>query len=157
MIELTTGVLLLVSSFYGSGDASVQVANAISSTESEKGIEVIKQNSFTINDPKVMENYLRNEYVDRPVLVEIARCESSFRHYDKDGKVIRGKANKADIGIMQINEKYHTEAALKLGYDLSTVNGNVAYAKYLYDKEGTRPWSASESCWSKVGNTLAKN
>jgi hypothetical protein len=89
-------------------------------------------------------------------LAEIAKCESTFRHFLPNGEVIRGKVNKDDVGVMQINEKYHKDTATKLGFDLETINGNLAYAKWLYEKEGTYPWISSSACWNdKVTSTLA--
>jgi len=157
MTELTTGVLFLMSSLYGSGQTNSQVANAVSaSPASQEVASGSTEQIFTTNDPKEMESFLRKEYADTPILVDIARCESSFRQFDKDGNVIHGLANKADVGVMQINEAYHSDMAAKLGFDLHTVSGNVAYAKHLYEEQGTKPWSASEKCWS-VANTVAKS
>lgn len=158
MTEFTTGVLFLMSSLYGSGQAEAHIANiANASTEPKQVIsENLKDSEiFTTNNPVVMEKYLRQVFSDDPILVEIARCESEFRQYDKDGIVVRGRVDRADIGVMQINERYHDETAKKLGLDIHTITGNVAYAKYLYEKEGTKPWSASKPCWS-VGNSIAK-
>ncbi|HRH25935.1 MAG TPA: hypothetical protein PLF31_00455 [Candidatus Paceibacterota bacterium] len=84
-----------------------------------------------------------------PILAEIAFCESTLRHYDSSGKVLRGKVDSADVGVMQINERYHKKTAEKLGLDLLTLEGNLAYAEYLYKKSGSQPWSASKPCWSK--------
>jgi hypothetical protein len=100
-------------------------------------------------DPKEVEKYIREKYADTPILIEIARCESTFRHEDKQGNVLRGRVDKADVGVMQINERYHLEKAKSLGFDLHTIQGNTAYAEYLYEKEGAKPWSASAKCWSK--------
>lgn len=156
MTELTTGVLLLVSSLYGSGQADGHVANiSTASTDHEQEIaEQYRNEALTTTDPIVMEKYLRNEFANDPILVEIARCESNFRQFDKDGDLVLGMVDKADVGVMQINKRYHAETAKKLGLDLHSVEGNVAYAKYLYAKEGTKPWSASKKCWS-IGNTVA--
>ncbi len=85
-----------------------------------------------------------------PVLLAIAQCESSFRHYDTDGTVLRGAVNPADVGLMQINEKYHGDKAVELGFDLETPEGNMQYAKWLYEKEGGQPWISSSSCWKKT-------
>ena len=41
------------------------------------------------------------------------------------------------------------EVAEKLGLNLKTLRGNMAYAKYLYEKEGVAPWKSSSSCWDK--------
>jgi hypothetical protein len=84
-----------------------------------------------------------------PVLKKICTCESGLNHFDKDGNVLRGNSNKDDIGICQINQYYHSEKPKELGLDIHTMEGNVAFAKYLYETEGTTPWNASRSCWAK--------
>lgn len=50
---------------------------------------------------------------------------------------------------MQINETYHLDQALSLGIDIYSLEGNMAYAKYLYDKKGSGPWVSSSKCWKK--------
>lgn len=95
-------------------------------------------------------------FADIPVLIDIAKCESRFKHTDEDGNITRGEANKYDVGVMQINEKYHLEESKKLGYDIYTLDGNMAYARYLYEKQGARPWLSSSKCWSQYRN-IAKN
>ncbi len=87
-------------------------------------------------------------------MVQVARCESMFRHDLSDGSVLRGKVDSADTGVMQINKRYHESTALKLGLDLENIHDNLAYARILYEKQGTQPWNASRSCW---GNTVAYN
>lgn len=145
MIELTTTIAFLLSSMYGASAPTVDAVDVQgnSSTSTQPTVTVT-------TDRKAIEKYLREHYADTPILVEIARCESTFTHYDKDGVLVRGKVNKADVGVMQINEKYHLEAAAKLGYDIHTVEGNVAYAKHLYQEFGASPWSASSPCWGKT-------
>lgn len=157
MIELTTGVMFLMSSLYGSGTANTQVAavNAAVAQGSQTEQATITQVS-PLKESKEIEAYIRKEFADTPILVEIAWCESRFKQFDEDGKVIRGKANPKDVGVMQINERFHSEDALDKGYDIYTVEGNIAFGKYLYDKFGTDPWSASKKCWSTAGD-LAKN
>ena len=83
-----------------------------------------------------------------PLLAEIAGCESHFRQYDKDGSILRGKANNADVGLMQINEFYHSDKAKSLGIDIYTPEGNMAYAKYIYENQGGQPWKSSSACWN---------
>lgn len=106
-----------------------------------------------------IKEYVQTYFAGEPVMVEIARCESHFMQYNKDGSVHRGTVNNKDVGVMQVNEFYHADTATKLGLDIYTIQGNVAYAKYLYDKEGTAPWSSSEPCWgkSKAAKELALN
>lgn len=88
---------------------------------------------------------------------KIAYCESSNRQYGEKGGVLRGEVNPDDVGIMQINEYYHGKTADRMELDLHTITGNTAYARYLYEKEGTRPWGASQECWGKRGLVLAFN
>jgi soluble lytic murein transglycosylase-like protein len=100
-----------------------------------------------IHGPEV-ESYVREYFSDVPVLAEIARCESTFRHHDiQTGTILRGRVNSNDIGVMQINTTYHRDTAQRLGYDLTTIDGNLGYARNLYEREGTRPWNSSRSCW----------
>lgn len=97
-----------------------------------------------------VEAYVREYFADVPVLAEIARCESTFRHHDlRTGSILRGKVNRNDIGVMQINTTYHHDTALRLGYDIESIEGNLEYARHLYEREGTRPWNSSRACWSK--------
>ncbi len=96
-----------------------------------------------------VESYVRNYFAETPIMAKVAGCESRFRQFYSDGSIFRGEIVREDIGVMQINETYHKATAEKLGYDIYTLDGNLAYAKYLYDKEGTGPWSASKACWNK--------
>ena len=149
MIELTTGIAFLVSSLYGPGQAqaaSVPVTPIIN-TAASTTIEQASTTEARFMDSKILESYVAKQYADLPILVDIS-CESTFRQFDPNGDVIRGKVNKGDIGVMQINEKYHADEAAKLGYNIYTAEGNVAFAKYLYNKFGSDPWSSSSKCWS---------
>lgn len=139
MIELTSAIIFLVTSLYGGG-TSVAVAQDVTNSDNT-------QNKAAVEKPITLEKYVREYFKETPVLAEIARCESTFRQVDKAGQVLRGVVNDSDVGLMQVNEYYHGKKASELGFDLDTVNGNLDYAKYLYDKEGTKPWSASKPCW----------
>lgn len=81
------------------------------------------------------------------VMVRVASCESQYRQFDANGEVLRGRVNSQDVGVFQINEFYHLEEAKRLGLDIYSLAGNVAYARILYSKEGVAPWSASRHCW----------
>lgn len=151
MIEITTSLLFLVSSLYGgvsgisADDASQAKFDSIQKQEYAKSIK--------IDNPITFEQYVREYFSDDPILAEIAKCESTFRQYSSSGEVIKGRINKSDVGVMQINKYYHLKQAEKLGYDLHTIEGNMAYAKALYDREGTRPWNSSSKCWKKYAKT----
>ncbi|MCB9813997.1 hypothetical protein H6784_01135 [Candidatus Nomurabacteria bacterium] len=103
---------------------------------------------------KNTEAIVRSYFKDIPVMAEVARCESEFRHQLADGSVLQGRVDPADTGVMQINKRYHLSKANSLNMDLDDIYGNMAYARHLYETQGTRPWSASMPCW---GNTLAAN
>ncbi|MEA1929431.1 MAG: hypothetical protein U9M92_00880 [Patescibacteria group bacterium] len=86
--------------------------------------------------------------VDSRLATDIAFCESTNRQYDEDGAVLRGIENSQDVGLFQINEKYHLEASRELGYDIYTSEGNTGYALWLLKKEGSRHWKSSSKCWA---------
>ncbi len=98
------------------------------------------------------ETAVRSYFSDIPVMIQIARCESQFRHNLADGTVLKGKVDSADTGVMQINTRYHGEKARELGLDLKDRYDNMEYARDLYLRQGTKPWTASAKCW---GPTIA--
>jgi acetyl-CoA acetyltransferase len=141
----------LFSSFYGASTPPAQ------SEKSQKPKEITPvAHTARVDRPITLEEYVREYYRDTPVLAHIAKCESSFRHLGGNGTVLRGETAPEDLGVMQINEFYHEERAEKLGLDLHTLDGNLAYAKWLYSEEGTLPWFASSKCW-KEADILAKS
>lgn len=93
--------------------------------------------------------YVKAYYAKNPVMARISYCESHFRQFNADGSVLRGEQVYQDVGVMQINETYHKADAAKLGYNIYTLDGNLAFGQFLYDTEGTQPWSASAACWNK--------
>lgn len=98
-------------------------------------------------DPGRMSAYVKEYFADQPILADIAWCESRLRHLGKDGQIFRGTIDSDDIGIMQINTRYHANRAEKVGLDIYSLSGNLDYAKFLYEKEGSKPWRSSEACW----------
>jgi hypothetical protein len=99
-----------------------------------------------------VEDTVRAYFSDIPIMANVARCESHFRHSNpQTGAVLTGIVNPSDIGVMQINRVYHEETALRMGLNIFTLEGNLAYARYLYEQQGTRPWSASAYCWNSEG------
>jgi hypothetical protein len=100
------------------------------------------------------EKIVRSYFQDIPVMIQIARCESTFRHTLADGSVLKGVVDPADTGVMQINKRYHEKTAIAMRLDLEDIYHNMAYARHLYETQGTQPWSASAPCWNK---SLAMN
>lgn len=95
-----------------------------------------------------MENTPRSvKFIELPTaLQQVALCESGAKHYDAKGRII--KSHTKDYGIFQINH-IHWDYALRQGYDVFSPNGNMAYALYLYRRNGLNDWLASRACWSK--------
>lgn len=147
-IELTTAVLFLFSSFYGAPAAE------FAPQELPAPAQEIRQMAEA-NQPITLEQYVREYFKEVPLMAEIARCESRFRHLDERGEVLRGELSLEDVGVMQINEFYHEETAEVLGLNLHTLDGNLAYARWLYSREGFTPWYSSSKCWQR-SQELAK-
>ena len=113
--------------------------------------EVIEQ---TIIAPEKTEAVVREYFADIPVMIAVAKCESTFRHTLSDGSVLRGLVDNRDTGVMQINTYYHGDTADRMGLDLEDLHDNLTYARDLYERQGTQPWNASRPCW---GRTIAYN
>lgn len=115
--------------------------------------EVKVEDYQPITDSKNVEKFVNDYFADIPILTKIAKCESRYRHLNSSGKVLRGDENSFDRGVMQINILYHAETAKKLGLDIHDLNGNVRYARYLYEKEGAKPWMSSSACWAEFNQS----
>lgn len=128
------------------------VTSPVTTTETPKEDQVNIVKEISKKEVEVMmstESYVRQYFADIPIMIQIAKCESRFRQLDSDGDVHRGEINNQDVGVMQINEHYHLDIAEKKNYNIYTLEGNTAYARALYEREGTRPWNSSKSCWGK--------
>ncbi|MBI1974367.1 MAG: hypothetical protein HYS51_00700 [Candidatus Zambryskibacteria bacterium] len=115
--------------------------------------EVKSEDYQPITDPDNVEKFLNDYFADIPLLAKIGSCESHNRHFNSRGEVLRGEKNTYDRGVMQINILYHQEKARKMGFDLSNIDDNVAFARYLYEKFGAKPWKSSSACWAKLANS----
>ena len=142
-----------MSSLYGVGHVNALAAVNLAQVDNQKETTNQKELTTVLNMPVKLiitdvEAYVKQEYANTPILIEIARCESRFHQFNDDGTVVRGKTNREDIGVMQINEHYHADEALEKGFDIYGTEGNIAFAKYLYGKYGTNPWNYSSKCWN---------
>lgn len=104
-------------------------------------VEVTPKKVLTIREQVVA------AFPDAPVMVRIAQCESQMRQFDTSGNTLRGIANPKDRGIFQINEFWNLATAQRLGFNIYTVKGNIAMARWMYDHQGTTPWNWSKGCW----------
>jgi len=92
-------------------------------------------------DPNAgIEALVREAFADAPVMIAVAKCESRYRQFASEGIPLRGGSGKGYIGIFQIGERLHAAAAAKAGHDIYTIEGNIGYARRLYEKSGSVPW-----------------
>ena len=75
------------------------------------------------------------------LMVRIARCESSLN------PTVVSKTK--DGGIFQINDFVHGETLKQLDLDPLILEDNLAYARHLYNRNGTRDWYMSKHCWGQ--------
>lgn len=94
-----------------------------------------------------IQDVLSAEFGPNSPMLDVAWCESGFKQFESPNRVLRGRITPADIGLFQINAEYH-EDYLRV-YNVYSVQGNIAYAKKLYERNGLRDWKASKSCWEK--------
>lgn len=109
-----------------------------------KVVEVANTSSIALNTEQIVRSYFK----DIPIMIEIARCESGFRHTLANGNVLQGIVDNDDTGVMQINKRYHNDRAITMNLDLNDLYQNMTYARFLYETQGTRPWNASAFCWN---------
>ena len=134
-------------------EARTAAASTGSNAENQSSSQQNKKNASNTNAG--VEMAVREYFADIPLMVEIARCESKFRQFGTDGNALQGKMVKEDTGVLQVNKTYHLKRANKLGYDLDTLAGNMAYSRLLHSEQGYWPWISSNPCWGK--SPLAAN
>ena len=76
---------------------------------------------------------------DADLLNRISWCESEWEPLARGYNKRNGKVWSVDIGPMQINSYYHGV--------IDDPFENIAYGISLYQKNGTRDWLSSKSCW----------
>lgn len=113
---------------------------------SETEIAAIEQKTLEERerDPQYITERILDVFNGSQTMVSIGLCESTLRQFDGESPLV-SKTN--DVGVLQINLAAHAKNALALGYDIYTLEGNLAYGKYLYDQQGTGPWYMSAHCW----------
>lgn len=153
IIQFAIGVSLLAATIVGSATDSAVTTEMVADPKNQIQIEspVVEEGTREVqSQPQTTQEIVQEYFSDTPILIDVARCESRFRQFDATGAVLRGKVNPRDIGVMQINEKYHATSALKYGFDIYSLEGNLGYAKHLYEKQGTSPWVHSSKCWNGI-------
>jgi hypothetical protein len=128
--------------------APINVAEAVSSP--------VSRPILPLSSPPSTET---DKWPGYPLLERISACESTGdvnatpRQFLPDGSVLwgngptTGKPMKRDEGILQVNSWVWGKLAASMGDDLATEAGNLAFGKWLFDKQGSEPWNASKGCW----------
>jgi len=123
-------------------------------TVEEKNVEEKEVTQLHLDKSTTTNNGIKElvtqEFGEDHIMVKIAKCESSFRQFKKDGTLLYNEKGSSAVGVFQIMESYHLEKAKELGLDIHTTIGNIAFALYLYQNEGTTPWAASSFCWKSL-------
>lgn len=94
---------------------------------------------------ETIEDKIKDVFPNKEEALAVARCESGLKQFDKRGEVIQNKESTA-IGVFQIMASLHKKYANSLDLDIQTADGNIKFAKILYDKYGWKPWAASKKC-----------
>jgi hypothetical protein len=90
---------------------------------------------------------VQDEFSDAPAMIRVAACESRYRQFKDDGSLLYNLQGSSAVGVFQIMESIHYDNAVELGYDIHSVEGNIGYARHLYDTDGIGHWNASRHCW----------
>lgn len=61
------------------------------------------------------------------------------------------------VGVFQFYGSVHRGGAMALGFDIDTLEGNLAYAKHLFTVSGTTPWNSSKTCWGNAVTSAASS
>lgn len=86
--------------------------------------------------------------IPREILMAIAYKESNWRHYDRDGSVLRGRWSPTDQGIMQISERAHPDAFPRARTDIRyNIEYGARYLKYQYDRYGN--WEEAVAAYNR--------
>lgn len=113
------------------------------------GVGVIPANTDPHNTDSVTAA-VASYFANVPLMAAIAHCESGDRQYDSNGLPLFNPTDTV-VGVFQ-ESVAHMPAALSMGWDITTLPGNLAYANYLYQQDGIDPWLDSYGCW---GSTTA--
>lgn len=100
-------------------------------------------------DPEYVEERVREYFADIPVMIKIAKCESTFQQFEPDGSLVvsesvdaNGRRDSSASGVFQILYKGHFKSwAVSDETNITTLEGNMRFARELYEESGTAPWA----------------
>lgn len=153
---ITTILFIIALQYYGKTVELKQDIISLKNTmrlhqEKIQGIKLELHVALSDNDNLITENKKLTVEVGKnkdtaKVLQAIMQCESGF-----DPKALnKNGTHSIDIGLFQINDRYHYATAKKMGLDIYDTVDNVRYGLYLFEKEGVKPWKASTRCINKI-------
>ena len=154
-IFFVAGLFVMVfisSSNYSEAAGTTTATSSVETVASTSPAETID----TSHNREKIKSSVQDYFSDVPTMIEVARCESNFRQFTDSGNVLRGGAGNQMIGVFQFYGKIHAKGALALGFDINTVEGNLNYARHVYEQQGTTPWNSSKSCWERKTIKKAK-
>lgn len=146
-VVVSLGVLLVqVSMVEAASTSTMTTATTTASMTASTTVASTTATTATtlVLDQAAVEKRVREYFADAPAMIQIARCESNFRQYTDSGKSFRGGAGDGMVGVFQLYEKLHTAGAHALGFDITTLEGNLGYTRHMYKQEGTTPWASCE-------------
>lgn len=100
-------------------------------------IAIIHNSSTT---PDEIKGLLQTKLGQGNDLIAVVGCESGYRQFNASGGVLTSSTN--DKGIFQINHIWWQKAK-DLGYDISTIDGNIDMGIYIYKTAGIRSWTCA--------------
>lgn len=137
MFSLITGLLL----------ATAPVMTSATILPLEPKQEVVIEQKAELTKEQVIINKITEVFGENaPIMIKVARCESGIRQFDDKGQIIKNPVT-PDYGLFQINLPSHEKKLEELKLDYRELDDNIAYAKYLFDKNGLRDWQMSAKCW----------
>lgn len=91
--------------------------------------------------PELREREVALAFPNTPEMVSIARCESGFHQFDKNGNPLLSRTG--DYGILQVNRIW-IPLAKKMGLDIvHSAEDNITMSAYILRTQGIKSWTCS--------------
>ncbi len=91
---------------------------------------------------------IRAVFADVPLMMHVAKCESGLVHRE-NGELIQARDGSSSRGVFQVLMRIHGPQMQKMGLNPERTDHYLTYVRYLYDKQGLKPWQGSRHCWEK--------
>jgi len=135
--------------------AGLFIVNAMlaTSVEANPGERIAQAYAVESTRPEVDPEYVAARVVeyfqDAPVMIAIASCESEFRQYERSGRLlVNSHPDSSATGVFQILYlTHHPNWSQSPETNITTLEGNLAFARRMFKEAGTTPWNESRSCW----------